>query len=158
MMPSRADCRGLESLPLKLMIVAVVATLSIIPASEALDNLRNKDFLNRVELQLDMIMSTAQSLAIGGPGGSRTIELDFTSSGSVAFEHLAIGGGDGEANMSSIVLRFTNGAVMLKTCSDPPIWMRGTDGGGLVVVSPRSELKMSAQMEGKTEYILAEAV
>ena len=157
-MPIRADCRGLESLPLKLSIIAVVALLSIVPASQALDNLRNKDFVNRAELQLSAIISAAQSLTIGGPGGARTIALDFTNHGSVAFERMVIGGSRGEANMSSVVLKFTNGAVMVTTCSDPPVWMRGTDGHGLAVELPKLDLKMSAQMDGRTEYILVEVV
>lgn len=157
-MSTRTDCRGLESLPLKLMIVLVVASLSIIPASEALDNLKNKDFANRLELQLDSIVSSAQLLAIGGPGGARTIELDFTSEGKSGFERMVIGDGAGGANMSSIVLKFTNGAVMVKTCSDPPVWMKDRDGHGLLIESPRSELRMSAEIDGRTAYVLVEAV
>jgi len=157
-MSLRTDRRGLESLPLKLMIIAVVASLSIVPAAEALDNLRNRDFANRVELQLDGMVSTAQFLAIGGPGGVRTISLDFTSEGGVAFERMIIGDGEGRANMSSIVLRFTNGAVMIKTCSDPPVWMRTKEGQGLLIESPHSDLRMSAQIDGRTEYVLVEAV
>lgn len=157
-MRPRTDCHGLESLPLKLMIVVVVASLSIIPASEALDNLRNKDFANRLELQLDNIVSAAQLLAIGGPGGARTIELDFTSDGKIGFERMVIGDGAGGANMSSVVLRFTNGAVMIKTCSDPPVWMKAKDDHGLVIESPRSELRMSAEIDGRAPYILVEGV
>jgi len=155
-MTLRADHTGLESLPLKLMIVAVVASLSIIPAAEALENLRDRDFVNRVGLQLDRIVSTAQLLAIGGPGGARTIRLDFTGEGSLAFERIVIGDAEG-ANMSSVVLRFTNGAVMIKTCTDPPAWMRTKEGSGLLIESPFSELSMSAQIDGRTEYILVEA-
>jgi hypothetical protein len=154
----RTDCHGLESLPLKLMIVSVIASLSIVPASEALDNLRNKDFANRLELQLDNIVSAAQLLAIGGPGGARTMKLDFTSDGKIGFERMVIGDGAGRANMSSIVLKFTNGAVMIKTCSDPPVWMKDRDGHGLVIESPRSELRMSAEIDGRAPYILVEGV
>jgi hypothetical protein len=157
-MSLRTDSRGLESLPLKLMIIAVVASLSIVPAAEALNNLRNKDFVNRAELQLDTIVSTAQLLAVGGPGGVRTMELDFASEGSIAFERLVIGDGEGRANMSSVVLRFTNGAVMIKTCSDPPVWLRTKDDRGLVIDSPRLGLRMSAQIDGRTEYIRVEVV
>lgn len=155
-MTLRTDRGGLESLPLKLMIVALVASLSIIPAAEALNNLRNRDFANRVELQLDLIVSTAQILAIGGPGGARTMNLDFTSDGTIGFDRMVIGGDRG-ANMSSVVLRFTNGAVMVRTCTDPAVWMRTCEGQGLLIESPVSRIGLIAQVEGWTEYILVEA-
>ena len=152
-----SDREGLESLPLKLMIVAVVASLSIIPANDALNNLRNKDFVNRVELQLDSIISTAQLLSISGPGGARTVKLDFRNEGTLAFECIVIGGAKG-GNMSSVLLRFTNGAAMVKTCTDPPAWLRTDEGDGLLMDSPVFELAMSAEIDGRAEYILVETV
>lgn len=151
------DIRGLESLPLKLMIIALVASLSIIPAAEALDALKNKDLLNRVELQLERIVSTAQVLTIEGPGSARTIEIDFSSDGELSVERAVIGDGAGRSNMSSVVVRFTNGATMVETCTDPSVWMRARDGSGLVVESPRWELRMSAHIDGAAVYVLAEA-
>lgn len=86
------------------------------------------------------------------------MKLDFTSDGKIGFERMVIGDGAGGANMSSIVLGFTNGAVMIKTCSDPPVWMKARDGHGLVIESPRSELRMSAEIDGRAPYILVEGV
>ena len=157
-MSLKEDCAALESLPLKLIIVAVVASLSIVPASEALDNLRTNDFFNRVELQLDCIVTAAKLLAVGGPGGARTIALDFAGEGSVAFQRLTIGDVSGGANMSSVLVWFTNGAVMIKSCFDPAVWMRTKDGHGLVLESPRADLRLSAHIDGSTEYILLEVV
>jgi len=152
------DHGGLESLPLKLMIVAVIASLSIIPAGNALDKMRTRDYVNKVELQLEWVASTAELLAIGGPGGVRTIELDFTGQSGVKFESLTIGDEDGGPNMSSVVLRFLDRGVMVETCSDPPVWLRAKDGKGLVIDTPRIDLRLSAQLDGRTEYVLVEAV
>ncbi len=143
---------------MKMMIVAIVASLSIVPAAESLSNLRTRDFLNRVELQLESMISTVQQLTIGGPGGIRTIELDFTGKGKVAFESISIGDRLRGPNMSSIIVRFTNGAVLTKTSSEPPVWMRQESGQGLIVESECFDLKMSALIDGRVEYILVEAV
>ena len=86
------------------------------------------------------------------------MKLDFTSDGKIGFERMVIGDGAGGANMSSIVLGFTNGAVMIKTCSDPQVWMKARDGHGLVIESLRSELRMSAEIDGRAPYILVEGV
>lgn len=131
--------------------------MSIVPASEALENLRVNDFVNRIELQLDDIVSTAQLLVMGGPGGARTIKLDFAGNDRLVFDRMVVGDEKAGPNMSSVVVRFTNGAVMVRTCQEPPVWMRTMDGTGLTVESPRSELSMSAQIEDRTCYILVEA-
>ncbi len=157
-MSLRMDSRGLESLPLKLMIVSVVASLSIIPAAQALENMRTKDFINRIELQLDRIVSSAELLAINGPGGVTTVELDFSSQSRLSFDCLMIGDRDGGPNMSSVVLRFSNRAVMIESSSDPPVWFRTEDARSLIVDAPRFDLRMSAQIDGRTEFILVEAV
>jgi hypothetical protein len=72
----KLDIGALESLPLKLMIVAMVACMSVIPAGQALDELRDRDYVARAKLQLETVISAAQMLMIDGPGGVRTLRLD----------------------------------------------------------------------------------
>lgn len=115
MMSLRHDRSGLESLPLKLMIVAVVASLSIIPASEALDSLRVRDFARKAELQLDLVIGTAQVVGIEGPGSVRTLDLDLDGGTRMRFASLSIGDHRGGANMSSVVLRFVGGGLTGKS-------------------------------------------
>jgi hypothetical protein len=155
-MKLRRDCSGLESIPLKLMIVATVASLSVVPASEALDGLRARDFIRRAELQLETIVLTAQTVGIEGPGSARTLNLDLSGGGSIRFASLTIGDHDGGPNMSSVVLRFTNGASTVRSASDPPVWMAGLDGEGLMVFTPSVKLAMSCVVENRTSYILLE--
>ena len=94
------------------MIVAIVASLSIIPAGQALEGMRNRDFFRKAELQLQTIISTAEILAINGPGNVRTIALDFSGGGSVRFERLLIGDTRGGANMTCVILTTTSGGAL----------------------------------------------
>src|SRR4030042_289174 len=128
MMSLRHDRSGLESLPLKLMIVAVVASLSIVPASEALDSLRARDFARKAELQLDLVIGTAQIVGIEGPGSVRTLDLDLDGGTRMRFASLSRGDHRGGANMSSVVLRFVGGGSTVRSAFDPPVWMTGLDG------------------------------
>jgi hypothetical protein len=156
MMSLRDDRSGLESLPLKLMIVAVVASLSIIPASEALDSLRTRDFARKAGLQLDLIIGTAQVVGIEGPGSVRTLDLDFDGGTRTRFASLSMGDHRGGANMSSVVLRFVGGGSTVHSASNPSVWMTGLDGKSLVIDTPRFKLTMSCILANRTCSILLE--
>lgn len=155
-MSLRYDSSGLESLPLKLMIVAVVASLSIIPASEALDSLQVRDLARKAELQLDLIIGTAQVVGIEGPGSVRTLDLDLDGGTRMRFASLSAGDHKGGPNMSSIVLRFAGGGSTVRSASDPPVWMTGLDGESLVVDIPKFKLRLSCVLDNRTCHILLE--
>ena len=152
------DRDALESLPLKLMIVAVVASLSIIPAGQALEGFRNRDLVTRAQLELESVISAAQTLMIDGPGGVRTLHLDFESSGSLAFDHLTIGDGRGGPNMSSAVLHLASGSKLIRTATEPEVWMTSESGNTLVIDTPACDLRLSAQLENRTAFVLVELV
>jgi len=156
MMRLRHDRSGLESLPLKLMIVAVVASLSIIPASEALDGLRVRDFARKAELQLDLVIGTAQVVGIEGPGSVRTLDFDLDGGTRMRFASLSIGDHRGGANMSSVVLRLVGGGSTVRSASNPPVWMTGLDGESLVIDTPRFKLTLSCVLDNRTCSILLE--
>jgi hypothetical protein len=155
-MSLRHDRSGLESLPLKLMIVAVVASLSIIPASEALESLRVRDFARKTETQLDLIIGTAQIVGIEGPGSARTLDLDLEGGTRMRFASLSMGDHKGGPNMSSIILRFVGGGSTVRSASNPPVWMTGLDRESLVIDTPRFRLTLSCMLDNRTCYILLE--
>jgi hypothetical protein len=156
-MSLRCDDAGLESLPLKLMVVAVVASLSIIPAAEALDGMRTREFIRKAELQLATIVACVETLTVEGPGNVRTISLDFSGDGGVGFSHLTIGDAKDGANVSSIILELRSGALIIKMADQPPVWMCSSAGIGLQIGSPVLDLRMSSLLSDQTDYILVEA-
>jgi hypothetical protein len=155
-MSIRCDYAGLESLPLKLMVVAVVASLSIIPAAEALDGMRTREFIRKAELQLATVVACAETLTVEGPGSVRTISLDFSGEGTVGFSCLTIGDVEDGANVSSIILELRSGAFIIKMVDQPPAWMCSAAGRSLQISSPVLDLRMSAILSDQTEYILVE--
>ncbi|MGQ9587685.1 MAG: hypothetical protein ACUVT7_04800 [Thermoplasmata archaeon] len=151
------NCSGLEAIPLRLMIIAVVASLSIVPAADMLQNLKNREFVRRAVLQLEDVITTAEVLAIEGPGGARTLALDFRGDGHLRFRALHIGDADGGPNMSAAVLRLSDGAAIIRMTDTPPVWLRSADGESLEITSPVLELRMCGTLEGQTFYVLVEA-
>lgn len=152
------DQDALESLPLKLLIVAIVASMSVIPAGEALDGLRDRDFVARAKLELETVISVAQTLMLDGPGGARTIHMDFEGGGSRAFALLTIGDERGGPNMSAAVLRMKSGASLVRTATGPEVWMMGRSHDSLVIDEPRCDLRLSTQLTNRTAYVLVELV
>ena len=152
------DCAGLESIPLRLMIVAVAASLSVIPASHALQGLENRDFVRRAGLGLEMIISTAQTLTTEGPGSVRTVSLDLRGDGSLRPDCLTIGDRAGGPNASSVVLSFDSGASIVRSATDPPAMITGAGRTALVTSSLLLDLRMSAMLENRTVCVLVEEV
>ena len=154
----KRDDSALESMPLRLMIVAVVVSMSVIPASEALETLRNGDFIRRAETQLDVIISTAEVLAIEGPGGTRTIELDFSSEGSLRFQSMVIGDYDDGPNASAVVLRLSNGGTIVRSADDPMVTMSSGGPAGLFIASSSCRLRLSCELADTCPRVLVELV
>lgn len=152
-----ADCQGVETIPLRLMIVAVVVGLSVLPASEALDTFRNRDLVRRAALELDEMMAVAQVMAIQGPGNVRTLTFDLRGDGSLRFDRITIGDSDDGPNMSSAILRFTNGGVLSRSAHEPAVWLRSASGDALTVDSPVFELRLESVLEDRVLSVVAEA-
>lgn len=152
------DCDALESLPLKLLIVAVVAALSVAPAMDALEDMRDKTFLSRATAQLDRIANTAEVLSVEGPGAARTLSLDFSSSGSLRMFALTVGDECGGDAMMCAVLRLNSGASLVRYADDPPAWLCDPCGEELVVYTEVFELSLRAVFEEDALRIVAEVV
>jgi hypothetical protein len=152
------DDRALESLPLRLLIVAAVAAMSVVPAADALETLQDRDFLSRAGLMMDKVVHAAQMLSMQGPGASVTVELDLTSEGGLRAVRLVIGDEPGGAYASAVVLELSSGARMVRQALDPPTSMTSVFGHGLDVGSQRLSLRMEARLSGDYCVVYVEVV
>lgn len=138
------DQRALESFPLRLMIVAVVAAMSIAPAAEALESIQDRDFVSRAGLMMDKVVYAAQMLVMQGPGASRTVELDLSSEGGLSATRVTVGDAPGGPYENAVVLELSTGAKLVKLAQDPPAGMTSAYGRGLEVELCRFSLVMEA--------------
>jgi len=153
---SRMSTDALESIPLRLIIIAIVASMSILPAAEALDGLETREFLRRAEIQLDRIVTTAQILSVQGFGNVRTIRLDFSSGSDLGLDELRVGDKPGGSNVSSAVLVLNNGGLLAKTATNPPCQISSRGMTALVCRMTTLDLRMTATMENGTSVIVVE--
>ncbi len=152
-----ADTRALEALPLRLLVIAIAASLSVVPAAEALESLRDRSFLQRCETQLDTIIGTCQMISMEGPGAVRTLLMDFRSDGRVRMASLSVGDGWREPGMTSVVMEFTSGAMMIRTASEPAVWITSEDHKGLRVNSQSFCLRVAVGNYSSLPMIVCEA-
>lgn len=157
-MALRQDRRALEALPLRLLVIAVVAGLSVIPAAEALESLRDRTFLQRCELQLDTAIRTSQMIAMEGYGAVRTVQLDFRSDGKLRMASVTIGDGWGEPGMASIVLELSTGRRMIRTAMEPAVWITSETHQGLRVCSESFALRLTVAPHESVPIIVCEAL
>jgi hypothetical protein len=152
------DQRAVEALPLRILIIAIIAAVSIVPAADALESLRQSEFLKRAEHQLDVIISTAETLVMEGPGSARTLALDFSSYGRARFSLLVLGDALGGPGMARVMLTLSTGSKMLSIADNPPVWIRGVGGSGLIIQTPVFDLRLECTLDGGMDYVLAQVV
>ncbi|HEX9908059.1 MAG TPA: hypothetical protein VGB78_06275 [Thermoplasmata archaeon] len=157
-MTIRDDDGGLETLPLRLMIVAAVVALSIVPAADSLESFRSREFVQRAERQLDMIVSAAEIIAMQGPGNVRTLSVDLRGGGAAGFSMLFLGDKNDGPNMSSAIIELRNGMRLIKSAASPAVWMRSPTFDALIVSSEMFDIRMSAVLDGGTLSVVAEEV
>jgi len=146
----------LESVPLRLMIICVVAALSVVPAAEGLQEMKSRDFLRRATLELERTISAAEVVGVEGPGSVRTVALDFTGGVSQRFLSLSVGDRQGGPNESTIIMKLTSGATVLKSASEPPACLRSSAGESLVITDPEPTIRLSCQLENCSWFVLVE--
>ena len=153
-----SDLEAIETIPLRLMVIAVVVALSVLPAAQALDTLKTRDFLQRASQQLDSIMDTIEVLIVEGPGSVRTKSLDFSSSGDLGFRCLRVGGAPESANSTSVVLVLDNGGTLVRVSPNDEIPVSAKDGGRLEVWRDRFDIRMSAEFEKGRFWVMVEVL
>jgi len=144
----RRDSRAVESLPLRLMIVSLVVSMTVMPAAEALDGMRTREFLRRAELQLDQILGSIQTLYLQGPGAARTIDLDFSSESRARFLFLALGDAPGGPNASVARLVLSDGRELARVAQETAAQVSGPDDQGLTVRTDRFGLRLAHVLDG----------
>lgn len=153
-----SDCRAVEAIPLRLLVVAVVASLSVIPASGALDALRDRSFLDRCVVQIETIVATAEVVALEGEGSRRSVDVDLTTDGSLRMSRLAIGGGPDDPARSSVILELSSGRRLIGQVDEPFAWLASPYHEGLVTRSTEFTLLLTASESGNGMLVICEVV
>ena len=149
---------ALESLPLRLMIVAIVAGMSIGPAASALQVLEDRSFVHRCEIELERLISASQAVAMEGTGSKRTVDVDLSSEGRLRVTRVMVGDAWGGPWMTSIVLEFSSGRRMIGSVDQPFVWLASLELDRLVVDSDRFDATLSHDFRSGRQVAICEVL
>ncbi len=157
-MTIRTDRDAVGALPLRLLVVAVVAGLSVVPAAGALQTLQDRSFLDRCAVQLESMVSTAQVVSLEGFGSMRTIDFDFRSGGSLGMNRLVIGGGWMDPTVSSVILELSSGRKLICSADEPFVWLATESHECLETSSPLFTLSLTASRLDGGPLVICEVI
>ena len=128
-----ADRRGIEGLPLQLMIVAIVAGITAPVVYAGLDAYDRGQVESRVRGELTRLARAAQQYRLAG-GGAETLHLDLRGGYFVPLEWVVIGDRPGGPFQNIVRYRVggDNRAIVVER---PPVSMAGPDGAALSLVA-----------------------
>jgi hypothetical protein len=112
--------RGIEGMPLKLAVMALVMSLSMPVLMEALSSFGDDVTRERCRRLVETIREKAEAAVAAGPGNVRVIHLDEYG---ILEARLRLGGGSGEEDLVTM----TSGKIVMEArCVDPRVRFNGT--------------------------------
>lgn len=139
------DRRGIEGLPLQLLIVAVVAGITAPAVYAGLDVYDRGQVESRVRGELLRLTGAAQQYRIAG-GGSETLDLDLRGGYFTAMERVAIGDRAGSPLQSTVRYRI-GGDDRTIVVERPSVPMAGPDGEALALMAGRVSIRLEVREE-----------
>ncbi len=134
------DRRGIEGLPLQILIVAVVAGITAPAVYAGLDSYDRGQLESRVRGELLRLTGAAQQYRIAG-GGSETLDLDLSGGYFTAMEGVEIGDRAG-GPLQSTVRYSIGGDERTIVVERPSVPMAGPDGGALALTAGRVSVRL----------------
>lgn len=87
----RDDALGIEGLPLRLLITALVMGMAVPAVLAAWANVEKVEVENSVQSEMDYLMIRMQQVHRSGPGNSLTVDIDLDSGILTSLEYVLIG-------------------------------------------------------------------
>ncbi|MBI5000757.1 MAG: hypothetical protein HZB92_04425 [Euryarchaeota archaeon] len=138
----RWDGRGLEGLPLQLLIVAVILGISLPIAYAGFDNYDKSRVDSAARTEASRAMSLAALLYAGGPGNSDTLTIDIPNGVLGHVEYFAIGGALGTLDASSVRYRMVGGAEQRMTSGNTFVQITTPTGTALYLSAGKHQVQM----------------
>ena len=139
-MPLSCDCRGIEGVPIKLLIVAIVLAITVPLIFSALRGFDRARVEQDLEAELEEFVSMVQVIYTSGPGNSVTIEFDIPGGAFTRVETVSFGDVPGGSMSSVIRYRLQGRAESWMVLENPNVPMTGLDNVPLEVASGHYEI------------------
>jgi hypothetical protein len=151
----RLDAKGLEGLPLKLLIVLLLISISSPVVFQSLQYHERTVTVETLRTMGEKIRSAVLSAYVAGPGNVRTVEVAIPVSSHDGQGWMEIGG-PGES-IESLSIRCWVGDHIIGTVyvSDPPVRMTSQSGNAVTIHSPGAHLEVSCvELDGEISVLI----
>jgi len=148
------DGRALEGLPLKLMIVLLLVSISFPIFINSYHQYTCVLSSEVIELEIERLESAAISAFLGGPGSKRTVDLNLPRGSEGQIIAIEIGGKCGTAQARC--LRYHVGEISgTKFIEGLPIDITSSNGDPILVSSPGAKLTFECLQDATGSWIEA---
>ncbi len=149
------DLMGLEGLPLKLLIVVLLTSLSMPLFIGTLDSYTEKLSIREIEAEIDKVEETALSAFLGGPGSVRIVIVTLNDR---TGENVIVIGGPRGSPESHAVRIHTAGVVKWRYLDTVPTEISTGDDGSISLTSPGANLRLECISHGDEMWLMAEVI
>jgi hypothetical protein len=150
----RLDQRGIEGMPLKLLLTSLLISLTLPCVLGALQGYERSTLVVELKLVVQKIRSAAISAYLAGPGNVRTVSIDLDGVGSC----ITLGGRPGSDN-STVIRYYLQGSEMGSAfLLEPEVSIVSERGDQLRIEGPRAELRLECVAEGEATYVAARLI
>ncbi|MDD1756122.1 MAG: hypothetical protein LUQ39_04730 [Methanomassiliicoccales archaeon] len=152
---SLRDKRGLEGLPLKLLITVMILALSIQPLYASLSYLGYGQELGRAVQEAEAIKEAAVSAYLGGPGNIRKVSISMND-GPGSFS-IRLGGAEGEGTSKTIDILYYGNLAATVTLEGQSLSIISMEGQSLIVEG-KQELRLTCCQRAMGDIVLVERI
>jgi hypothetical protein len=146
------DRRALEGLPLKLMIVALLLSLTFPLFMNMLEDFDENLIEQRVKNEIERLRSAAFSCYFAGPGNVRTVEASSLSLYEGFF--MEIGGHLNSTQCRSIRYLASDGATMTSYLDEVPVRLSTQDSDSLRIQGGPYTVRMECVSDGNGIWVM----
>ncbi len=134
------DPEGIEGVPIKLLVVAIVLAITVPLIFSALRSYDHARVEQGLEAELDEFVTMVQTIYVSGPGNGVTMEIDIPSGTFSRVETISFGDVLGGSMSSVIRYRLQGRAESLLVLKNPNVPMTGIDNSSLEIASGHYEI------------------
>lgn len=148
-----SDINGLEGLPLKLLIVFLLISISTPVVFESLQSHERTVIITGLRTEAEEIRSAVISAYIAGPGNVRSVDVTLPISSRNEQGRIEVGGNI--ESIDSFSIRYWLGDKLIGTLfvNEPPIRMISEDGNATTVIGVGAHLRISC-VDGDGDLII----
>jgi hypothetical protein len=153
------DIKGLEGLPLKLLIVFLLISISTPVVLEGLQSHERTVIATGLRAEAEEIRSAVLSAFIAGPGNVRSVDVTLPVSSRNGQGRIEVGGS--VESIESFSIRYWLGDSLIGTLflNEPPVRMTSEDGNATIVVGVGAHLRISCvEGDGDLRILVGEDI